>query len=103
MRDFAAYLLYRAISAFLAALPLPLVFRIGEVAGSIAWMILPGYRHLAFRNAEVALGSEKSGSDLRRMVRRHFQLLGANLLSSVKIGSMPPEEIEKRVEIQNLA
>jgi heptosyltransferase-2 len=100
MRDFAAYLLYRASSAVIAALPLSVVFRIGQLTGSLAWLLFPGYRRLALRNAAIAL-PDKSSVELRRIVRRHFQLLGANLLSSVKIGTMPPEEIEKRVEIHN--
>ena len=102
MRDFAAYLLYRASSAVVAALPLRLVFRIGEGAGLIAWLILPGYRALAQQNATIAFGGEKSGRELRNLVRRHFQLLGANLLSSVKIGTMPAEKIEEHVEFQNM-
>lgn len=102
MRDFAAYLLYRASSAFVAALPLRLVFRIGEVAGLFAWCIVPGYRRLAQRNATIAFGGEKSERELRRLVRQHFRLLGANLLSSVKIGTMPAEKIEQHVEFQNM-
>jgi lauroyl/myristoyl acyltransferase len=102
MRDFAAYLLYRASSAVIAALPLALVFRIGEWAGALAWLLSPQYRRLAFRNASIALEGEESPSDVRRMVRLHFRRLGANLLSSIKVSTMPPEEIEQRVEIQNI-
>jgi lauroyl/myristoyl acyltransferase len=58
MRDYPAYLLYRAISALIAALPLPVVFRIGEFAGSIAWLVMHGYRDLALRNIGLAFGSE---------------------------------------------
>src|SRR5438477_5282202 len=102
MRDFSAYLLYRASAALIAALPLPVVFRIGELAGMFAWCLLPGYRNLAFRNASVALGSEKSASEIQRMVRRHFRLPGANLLSSVKVSSMPPPQVEARVTIEKM-
>src|SRR5690349_4125625 len=101
MQDFAAYLLYRASSALIAALPLPIVFRLGQVAGTLAWVLLPHYRHLALRN--VAIGQpDKSAVDRRRLVRRHFQLLGANLLSSVKISTMPAEQIENRVSFENM-
>ena len=102
MGDLAAYLLYRASSAVVAVLPLRLVFRIGEVAGLLAWLILPGYRGLALRNTKIAFQSEKSDRELRGLVRRHFRLLGANLLSSVKVGTMPVEEIERHVEYQNM-
>lgn len=102
MRDFAAYLLYRGSSAVIAALPLPFVFRMGEIGGLIAWAILPNYRQLARRNLSVAFGGSKSPGELGRLVRLHFRRLGANLLSSVKLASMPAEEIERRVKYQNI-
>src|SRR5438552_5931500 len=102
MRDFCPYVLYRAGSALVAALPLSFLFRLGQAAGFCAWLILPGYRRLAFRNASIAFANEKPAGELRRLVRRHFQQLGANLLSSVKIAGMPPAEIEQRIEIENI-
>jgi lipopolysaccharide heptosyltransferase II len=38
---------------------------------------------------------------LRRIVRRHFQRLGANLFSSGKMGVMPPEKIAAHLETEN--
>jgi lipopolysaccharide heptosyltransferase II len=102
MRDFAAYLLYRASSAVITALPLTVVFRIGELGGLLAWLLLPKYRRLALHNASIAFSGEKSGGELRQLVRRHFCRLGANLLASVKISSMPPAKIQERVEFQNM-
>src|ERR1700731_651238 len=102
MRDFLAYLLYRAASAVITAFPLPAVFRAGQVLGLFAYYALPKYRRLALDNATIAFGSEKSLPELRGLVRRHFQLLTANLLSSVKISNMAPEKIEEGVDIQNI-
>ena len=39
---------------------------------------------------------------MRRLVRRHFQRLGANLLCSVKLTAMPPEKILQRVKVDNI-
>ncbi len=39
---------------------------------------------------------------MRRLVRRHFQRLGANLLCSVKLTAMPPEKILRRVKVDNI-
>src|SRR5947208_2091529 len=101
MRDFAAYLLYRASSALIAALPLPFVFRMGEFIGLCAWVLAPAYRTLAFGNAKVAFADTKSDAEIRRLVRQNFGRLGANLLSSVKVATMSPETIAQRVDIQN--
>jgi len=102
MLDFIVYLLYRAGSGIASALPLPLLFIFGEFLGFCAWLILPGYRHLAQRNVAIAFGNEKSPQQLRQLVRRHFQRLGANLLCSVKLTAMPLKKMTTRIEAENL-
>jgi heptosyltransferase-2 len=102
MRDFCFYVFYRAGSALLAALPLPFLFRLGQGAGFCAWLVLPHYRKLALHNATLAFASEKPPGELRRLVRRHFCQLGANLLCSIKIAAMPIAEIEQHIDIENL-
>src|SRR5947208_290796 len=102
MRNFCVYVLYRAASAVLTALPLRAVVALGQAGGLCAWAILPNYRRLALHNATIAFGNEKSLPELRFLVRRHFQHLGANILCSMKIAVMPLDEIEQRVRIENL-
>ena len=102
MLDFIVYLLYRGGAAIISALSLPLLFVLGEFLGFCAWLILPGYRRLARRNVSIAFGNEKSPRQLRRLVRRHFQRLGANLLCSVKLTSMPLEKMATQIETENL-
>jgi heptosyltransferase-2 len=101
MLDFSIYLLYRAGAATASALPLRALFAIGSFMGLGAWLLLPQYRRLAQRNLEIAFANEKSSRELRRIVRRHFQHLGANLLCSVKMGSMPPEKMAHHLETEN--
>ena len=102
MLDFVVYLLYRTGSAVAAALPLPFLFVLGELLGICAWMLSGKYRRLATRNLEIAFANEKSPSELRRLVRRHFRRLGANLLCSAKLTQMPPEKILEHVEVENI-
>jgi lipopolysaccharide heptosyltransferase II len=102
MLDFVVYLLYRAGSAFVAALPLPFLFGLGELLGVCAWMFSGKYRRLATRNLEIAFANEKSPHELRQLMRRHFRRLGANLLCSAKLTQMPPEKILERVEVENI-
>ncbi len=101
MLDFSLYLLYRAGSGILRALPLRLVYSLGEILGLCAWLLLGRYRRLARANLTIAFGQEKSRAELRSLTRRHFQRLGANLLSSLKLGAMPVEEVTKRVTLEN--
>ena len=102
MLDFVVYLFYRAGSAIAAALPLRLLFSFGQFLGTCAWLVSGKYRRLAKRNVAIAFGNEKSPRELRRLVRRHFRRLGANLLCGVKLTQMPPEEILQRVRVENI-
>jgi len=102
MLDFVVYVLFRAGSAIAAALPLRLLFAVGQLLGSYAWLVSGKYRHLAERNVAIAFGDEKSPRELRRLVRRHFRRLGANFLCSVKLTAMPPEKILRRVKVENI-
>ncbi len=102
MFDFVVYLLYRAGSAVVAALPLPFLFGFGQFFGVCAWMFSGKYRRLATRNLEIAFANEKSPRELRQLVRRHFRRLGANLLCSAKLTQMPPEKILEHVDVENI-
>ena len=102
MSDFVVYLLYRAGSAVVAALPLSLLFAIGEFLGVCAWTFSGKYRRLATRNLDIAFANEKSPGELRELVRRHFRRLGANLLCSAKLTQMPAEKILEHVEVENI-
>ncbi len=102
MLDFVVYILYRAGSAIVAALPLRLLFAAGQILGSCSWLVSGKYRRLAERNVGIAFGDEKSPRESRRLVHRHFRRLGANLLSSVKLTQMSPEKILQRVTVENI-
>ena len=101
MFDYAVYLFYRAGTDLLTLLPLPFLFAMGQIGGAIAWLVLPHYRKLALRNVHIAFGDELSETEMRRIVRRHFRWLGANLLCSLKFTRMPMEKILERVRLEN--
>ncbi|MEY2538934.1 MAG: heptosyltransferase [Verrucomicrobiota bacterium] len=102
MRDRLVYVFYRFGVAIINALPPAFLFHLGRVAGFFAWLLLARYRRLALHNATIALGKEKSGKELRCLVRRHFRQLGANLLCGVKMAMVPLAEINRYVQIENL-
>ncbi|MFN2622701.1 MAG: lipopolysaccharide heptosyltransferase II [Chthoniobacterales bacterium] len=102
MLDFCIYLLYRAGTAIASALPLRFLFGFGNFAGFLSWLLLWKYRRLALRNLAIAFGGEKSKRELRRIARRNFQRGSANVLCSVKMGSMAPEKMARHLETENL-
>ncbi len=102
MLDFSIYLLYRAGTSIASVLPLRFLFAFGNAMGWLAWFVLLKYRALALRNLRIAFGGEKSETELHGIGRRHFQMATANLLCSVKMGSMPPDRLARHVEAVNL-
>ncbi len=100
MVDFCVYFCYRAALALITALPLRVVFSIGKALGLLVWLFLRKYRRLARRNVEIAFGAEKSVTEKNGIVRRHFQNLGANLLSGMKLNTMSIEQVAARVQVE---
>ena len=101
MLEYFVYLIYRAGFALIGLLPLRAAFALGNALGFCAWLVLWKYRRLGFHNVDIAFGVEKSPREMRRLVRRHFQRLGANLLSSLKLAAMPLEKARANVRIEN--
>ena len=101
MLEYFVYLIYRAGFALIGLLPLRAAFGLGNALGSCAWLVLGKYRRLGFHNIDIAFGAEKSPREMRRLVRRHFQRLGANLLSGLKLAAMPLEKARANVRIEN--
>lgn len=97
--DYLVYLLVLGLLAVLGRLPLDVVFRLGSFLGLVAWAILPKYRRLARHNIEIAFGRTMPEREIRRTVRRHFQVLGANILSSPRLARMPEADVQARVEM----
>ena len=102
MLDFCIYLLYRAGTAIASVLPVRVLFALGNFFGLGAWLFMPQYRRLARRNLELAFAGEKSSRELRRLARRNFQCLSANMLCNLKMISMPAEKLGRYVQPENL-
>ena len=93
------YTHFRILEFLLRLLPLPLVFLIGEGAGLLFYLGLPGYRKLAVRNMTIAFGRERTPEEIRSMARASFLRLGGNLLSSLVLPRIGREAIDERVEV----
>ncbi|HEV3211432.1 MAG TPA: lipopolysaccharide heptosyltransferase II [Chthoniobacterales bacterium] len=99
--DFAVYLAYRFSGWFLGLFPLAGVFRFGQVAGAIAYVLLRSYRRLACENIRIAF-PDWSSHEVERCARRHFMDLGANLLSALVLMGKPWETVQKYLDLTNL-
>jgi heptosyltransferase II len=99
--DFVVYLVYRFSGWFLGLFPLAGVFRFGQLAGAIAYVLLRSYRRLARENIRIAF-PDWSSHEVERCARRHFMDLGANLLCSVVLMGKPWVTVRKYLDLTNL-
>ncbi len=100
--DYLVYLLYRTVTLLVGALPLTVVFRLGQFGGWLGYLLLGRYRRLALANLTIAYGGERTPDELRRLTRRHFANLGANLLASIKAVSFDAVRLREVVELVGL-
>ncbi|MFI0347627.1 MAG: lipopolysaccharide heptosyltransferase II [Chthoniobacterales bacterium] len=93
--DRLIYLITAAVFSILRLLPLIVCFRMGEFFGFMAWLILPRYRKLSQQNLHAALGKELTGGEIKKLVRKNFTTLGANIFCSIKIPAMSEQAVRE--------
>ena len=91
----AGYAVYLGGIALARLVPLTLVFLLGKSFGALACYLLRKRRMLAESNMSAALGI--SATEARTLARQHFMVLGANLLSMLKIPTMSDARIWRHV------
>jgi KDO2-lipid IV(A) lauroyltransferase len=84
------YWLIRALVAFIQALPLTLVARLGRAAGALAFWLDARHRRVALQNLERCFGKEKSPAEIRAIAKEHFRRLGENYCGAIKTAAMTP-------------
>ncbi len=100
--DYVVYLLYRAFTGLIAALPIRLVYRVGQALGWLGHLVFWPYRRLAVSNLTVAYGGTLSPDEIRRLARRHFTTVGANLLCSIKASSFDAARMHDIAEVEGM-
>lgn len=94
---YLAYLGYRATAGIAASLSLEAGSRLGAFAGRTFYLFAVPYRRLARRNLRLAFGNEFDETEIRRLLKSHFESLGRNSLASFKLATMDAKEVETRV------
>jgi KDO2-lipid IV(A) lauroyltransferase len=89
------------LETVLCRLPGGLVYRLGWLAGGLAWYLLPGRRAIVLRNLRIAYAGEHEGPALRRIARESFRRTGANLFSAAHTARLTPERLKRVLRIEN--
>ncbi len=92
------YVLARTLVAFIQALPLRWVARLGRLGGGLAYWLDARHRRVALRNLTLCFGAERSPTELRALARENFRRLGENYACAVKSAAMSYEALRPHVE-----
>ena len=76
--DTLIYIFARGVVAFLQALPLILVARIGRAGGALAFWLDARHRNVALKNLTMCFGHEKSPEEIRAIAKENFRRIGEN-------------------------
>ena len=91
--DTLLYWPVRALIAFIQALPLNLVARLGRATGALAFWLDARHRRVALQNLEMCFGREKSPGEIRAIAKENFRRIGENFASASKTAMMSPVEM----------
>jgi len=92
------YWLGRALIAFVQALPLPLVARLGRAGGGLAFHLSARYRRVVLGNLTMCFGQEKSPAEIRELAKENFRRIGENYASAIKTAGMSFDELRPHLE-----
>jgi lauroyl/myristoyl acyltransferase len=96
--DALLYVIFRSLVAFLQALPLTWVARLGRAGGAAAFWLDARHRRVVLRNLTMCFGGEKSPDEIRALAKENFCRIGENYASAVKTAAMTPDELSPNFE-----
>ena len=96
--DTLLYFPARALVAFIQALPLKWVARLGRFFGGLCYLLDARHRRVAVRNLTMCFGKEKTDAEIRGLARENFRRIGENFACAAKTAGMTFEELKPHVE-----
>ena len=97
----AEWLAQTSVEAWVARLPGPWVFRLGEWIGGWLWRVMRQRRIIVRKNLRIALAGEKTQAEICDLARESFARSVANLLSAVHTAHLAADVLEARVTVEN--
>ena len=91
--DTLIYLIARGMVAFLQALPLIWVARLGRALGALAYWLDARHRRVALKNLTMCFGHEKPPDEIRAIAKENFRRIGENYCCAIKTAVMSPKQL----------
>src|SRR5262249_11817223 len=96
--DSLLYIIARAVVAFVQALPLRTVARLGRAGGALTFWLDARHRRVTIRNLTMCFGKEKPADEIRALAKENFRRIGENFACAAKTASMTHDELKPFVE-----
>jgi KDO2-lipid IV(A) lauroyltransferase len=96
--NFLIYWLGRAFIAFVQALPLRVVARLGRVGGGLAFYLTARYRRVTLNNLTMVFSGEKTPEEIRALAKENFRRIGESYACAVKTAAMSFEKLRPHIE-----
>lgn len=97
---YLGYFAYRTFEFVLRVFPMEMVATLGHILGSIGWAIMPQRRRTVIRNLRIAHGDQFDLAQIKSLCRQTFKNATANLLTSLRINTLKPGQLEDYIELQ---
>ena len=88
--DTLIYFFARGVIAFLQALPLLWVARLGRALGALAYWLDGRHRRVVLNNLTMCFGREKSPEEILAIAQENFRRIGENYCCAIKTAVMSP-------------
>lgn len=95
--DTFLYWLARCVVAFVQALPMTVVARIGRTLGWVAYWIDGRHRRVALKNLTACFGDEKTPEEIRAIAMENYRRIAENYITAVKSAAMSFEQLQKHL------
>lgn len=96
------WLAHSVVEGLAALLPGPLVFRLGEVMGDLAWRIMPHRRKIVTRNLRIAFAGSKTPEEIEKLVRETFRRTGGNMIAVAHTARMLQNRLSEVVDVKGI-
>ena len=87
-----------AVVAFLQALPLTWVARLGRTGGALAFRLDARHRRVALANLTMCFDKEKSPAEIHELAKENFRRIGENYASAIKTFGMSFDQLRPHLE-----
>lgn len=98
--DYASYILFRALSVFIRAIPIDWGLFLGRRLGDFLYVCDPKHKAIAYANIRRALGDKVSFAETRRINRAFYRSFGQNLIEMFFIPLIDKKYLEKYIVIR---